>query len=114
MLITNKLDVSYLKMNNEQKALNLLGLTRRAGELISSEDIVLRAVKSRKVAFVFIAKDAGASTSKKFQDKCNFYKISYDLSFTKEQLNQATGQLRTVYGVTQNGFAKKFKELLTM
>lgn len=114
MSIINKHAVSYSKMNNEQKVLNLLGLTRRAGELISSEDIVLKAIKNQKVAFVFIAKDAGASTSKKFQDKCKFYKIAYDLSFTKEQLNQATGQQRTIYGVTQNGFAKKFKELLTM
>ena len=101
-------------MNNEQKVLNLLGLSRRAGELISSEDIVLSAIKKRKVLFVFIASDAGASTSKKFQDKCNFYNIAYDLSFTKEELNQATGQFRTIYGVTQKGFAKKFKELLTM
>ena len=101
-------------MTTNQSILNLLGLARRAGELISGEDTVLKAIRSRQVQLVLIASDAGNTTSKKFQDKCHYYEIPFDMTFEKQQLNSATGQARTVYGVTQSGFAHKIEELLQM
>ncbi|XCA67656.1 ribosomal L7Ae/L30e/S12e/Gadd45 family protein [Paucilactobacillus suebicus] len=101
-------------MTSNQPVLNLLGIARRAGSLISGEETVLKAIRSKKTFLVFISADAGNATSKKFKDKCQFYEIKYDMTFDKQQLNQATGQARTVYGVTQEGFARKFKELLQM
>lgn len=112
MLTTSKQDANCSM--NKQAILNLLGICRRAGELISGEETVLRAIRNQTAKFVFIAADTGSASSKKFQDKCQFYQIKYDMTFNKQQLNQATGQKRTVYAVTQAGFARKFKELLNM
>lgn len=114
MSTISKHDENYLIMNNNQAILNLLGIARRAGELSSGEETVLKAIRNQDAKFVFIAQDTGDSSSKKFQDKCQFYHIEYDKTFNKQQLNQATGQKRTVYAVTQLGFARKFKELLNM
>ena len=114
MSIINRPEENYLAMTNRQSILNLLGIARRAGELISGEDTVLKAIRSQKVQLVLIASDAGKTTSKKFQDKCHYYQVPFDITFEKQQLNTATGQARTVYGITQYGFAHKIEELLHM
>lgn len=100
--------------NNQQAILNLLGLARRAGQLTSGEGIVLKNIQTNKAKFVFLASDAGQASAKKFTDKCNFYHVPYNQQFTREQLSQATGQARTVFGVMQSGFARKFEDLTTM
>lgn len=100
--------------NNQQSVLNLLGLARRARQIESGEGSVLKSIQTRKAQFVFLAKDAGSATTKKFTDKCKFYRVSLCSLFTKQELSQATGQARTVICVTQSGFARKFEELLTM
>ncbi|WP_373842186.1 L7Ae/L30e/S12e/Gadd45 family ribosomal protein [Limosilactobacillus sp.] len=97
-----------------QVILNLLGLARRAGQLTSGEGTVLKNIQTNKAKFVFLASDAGAASVKKFTDKCKFYHVPYDQHFMREQLSQATGQARTVFGVMQSGFARKFEELMTM
>ena len=103
-----------MQKTNQQAILNLLGLARRAGQLTSGEGIVLKNIQTNKAKFVFLASDAGAASVKKFTDKCKFYHVPYDQHFTREQLSQATGQARTVFGVMQSGFARKFEELTTM
>ncbi|MGM9907556.1 L7Ae/L30e/S12e/Gadd45 family ribosomal protein [Limosilactobacillus sp.] len=100
--------------NNQQAVLNLLGLARRAGQLTSGEGIVLKNIQTNKAKFVFLASDAGKATAKKFTDKCSFYRVPYSQQFTRKQLSQATGQARTVFGVMQSGFARKFEDLMTM
>lgn len=101
-------------MKNSQAILQLIGLSTRARKLISGTDTVLRAIRSQKASLVLIATDTGDATKKKITDKCRFYNISYDASFSKQQLNQATGQTNTIYAVMDHGFAKKMKELLQM
>lgn len=100
--------------SSNQQILNLLGIAQRARQLTSGEGIVLKNIQTNKAKFVFLAKDAGAASAKKFIDKCNFYHVPYDQRFTKAQLSQATGQARTVFGVMQSGFARKFEELTIM
>lgn len=115
MLITYKHGKNYSAMNkNNQQILNLLGLTRRARQLQSGEEIVLRKIQTQQAKFVFLAADAGKASAKKITDKCNFYAIPFSAAFTRDQLSQATGQSRTVFCVMQSGFARKFEELLTM
>lgn len=98
----------------DQKVLGLLGLARRARQLVSGEAIVLKNIQTKQAKFVFLAQDAGPATKKKFTDKCRSYGVPCSQAFTKSQLSQATGQSRTVIGVVQPGFARKFEELLTM
>lgn len=100
--------------NQDQQVLNLLGLARAARQLVSGEAIVLKNIQTKKAKFVFLASDAGAASAKKFTDKCNFYHVPFCQQFTRKQLSQATGQARTVFGVMQSGFARKFEDLTTM
>lgn len=100
--------------NNQQAVLNLLGLARRAKQTQSGEGSVLKSIQTGNAQFVFLAKDAGSATAKKFTDKCNFYNVPLCSLFTKKQLSQATGQARTVISITQSGFARKFEDLLKM
>lgn len=65
MSTISKHDENYLIMNNNQAILNLLGIARRAGELSSGEETVLKAIRNQDAKFVFIAQDTGESSSKK-------------------------------------------------
>ncbi|WP_188204757.1 YlxQ-related RNA-binding protein [Desemzia incerta] len=101
-------------MTNEQKALNLLGLATRAGKLISGEDLTLKQVRSHQAKVVLIAKDASENTQKKISDKCQYYNIPYTVQYSKAELSQAIGKGRTILCLTDSGFAKKIRELLSI
>ncbi|MDR3190890.1 MAG: YlxQ-related RNA-binding protein [Lactobacillaceae bacterium] len=99
-------------MNNKQKLLNLLGLARRAGKLVTGEDMVLTAIRNGKASIVFFAADGGASSLKKFTDKTNSYDVAFSTALTRQELADATGMARTVIAVADRGFAKKMREYL--
>lgn len=62
-------------MTNEATVRGLLGLSRRAGQLVLGADLALKAAKSGKAAFLLA--DAGASdnTRKKLSDTSAYYRI---------------------------------------
>lgn len=101
-------------IKNKRQTMNLLGMARRAQKVVSGEATVLKAIQTQSVRLVFLVQDAGSATSKKFNDKCAYYNVPLNQSFTKLELSQAIGQSRTVIGITQSGFARKFEELLAM
>ncbi|MHC8518886.1 YlxQ-related RNA-binding protein [Weissella confusa] len=99
-------------MQNKQKLLNLLGLARRAGKLVTGEDMVLGAIRNGKASLVFFANDGGASSMKKFTDKTNSYNVPFTTALTRQELADATGLARTVLAVADRGFTKKMREYL--
>ncbi len=68
----------------QRKALNLLGLARKAGKLTTGQDLVLAAIRSGKAKVVLMANDCGQSTQKKFTDKCKSYDVALTTEFTKQ------------------------------
>lgn len=90
----------------QNKVLSLLGLSARAGKLVSGEYSTETAVKSGKAALVLVAEDASANTKKLFHDKCSFYEVPvYDFG-TKEMLGHAVGkELRASVAVLDAGLA---------
>lgn len=100
-------------MNNEQKALNLLGLAMRAQKIITGQSLSLNEITSERAKIVFIANDASENTKKKFLDKCQYYGIPTSLTFTEEEISQSIGKSRVVCVVTDKGFSKKLLELLS-
>jgi ribosomal protein L7Ae-like RNA K-turn-binding protein len=52
-------------MTNKQKILNMLGLARRAGKLVTGEELVVDEVRKQKAKLVFVASDASENTRKK-------------------------------------------------
>lgn len=108
---TNKHGSNYLAMNNEAKILGLLGLAQRARQLVTGEDMLIKAIRNHSIKFVFLSSDAGMSTAKKIHDQCNYYHVPLYADLTKAQLSGAIGRPRTAVGVTQAGFAKRFIQL---
>jgi len=103
--------MSCLAMDKE-KILNLLGLAMRAGKLVTGEELTIGDIRSNKAKFVLVAADASENTRKKIKDKCSYYKVPCDESFFQAELSHAIGKTRMVIGINDQGFAKKFKELI--
>lgn len=100
----------------QNKVLSFLGLSMKAGKLLSGEFSVEQAVKANKAFIVIVAEDASENTKKLFRDKCTFYNIPEYEYGTKEQLGRAIGkEIRASVAVTDSGLANKIEqELKTM
>lgn len=99
-------------MNQDQKVLNLLGMAMKAGKLVTGEDLTLKEIRKEQAKVVLVAVDASEKTKKKISDKCRHYQTPFVVHFTKAELSQAIGKDRTICATTDNGFGKKFRELL--
>lgn len=90
---------------NRQKVLNLLGLAKRAGMLVSGEDTVLKLLRQNKLKIVFIASDASDKQIDKFDKKCFFYNTQMNNDFTCDELSSAIGTpMRKILAITDQGF----------
>ncbi|AEB29780.1 hypothetical protein CAR_c10870 [Carnobacterium sp. 17-4] len=101
-------------MIEEQKVLNLLGMATRAGKLTTGEDLSLKEIRNQSAKIVIVATDASENTKKKVSDKCSYYEIPFIIHFTRSELSQAIGRERTICTITDKGFGKKFRELLSI
>lgn len=82
----------------------LLGLSARAGKLISGEMLCQKAIRRRKAKLVIISEEASDNTLKKFMNMCKYYKIDFVVVGSKEMLGEAVGKgSRTVLAVTDEG-----------
>lgn len=100
-------------MTPKTQALNLMGLAKRAGQLITGEGFALGAIRDGKAALIILASDASANTTKQFIDKSSFYEIPFVNTVTKADIAGALGVPRTVVAVVDSGFANKLLKLLT-
>lgn len=84
--------------------LSIIGIAFRARKAVSGEDLVLDAIRKKKAKIVFLASDAGINTTKRITDKCAFYNVLLNNSFSCEQLSKAVGQTnRMVIAITNEG-----------
>ena len=72
-------------MDKKQQISNLLGIAKRAGKIISGEELVI---------------------------KSNYYEIAVSTLFTEIELSHAIGQNRKVIALVDDGFAKKMESLM--
>ena len=103
---------SFCKLSkmNRDNTLNLLGLTQRAGKLVSGETFVLEKIKSKEAKLVFVASNASLNTSRRLKQKAWFYEIDVIDSFTSEELSNSIGKVsRKTIAVLDKGFAEKMK-----
>lgn len=98
-------------MLNRQKQLNLLGLSTKAGKLVSGEETVLADIKKRQVKLVIVANDCSDNTKKKIVDKCSFYNIPYIEQFTTAEISYSIGKKRSIVAFADSGFASSFQKL---
>ncbi|WP_209122347.1 YlxQ family RNA-binding protein [Alkalihalobacillus sp. BA299] len=98
---------------NENKWLSLLGLAARARKIVSGEELVIKEIRKRQVQLVIVSTDASEGTTKKVNDKCNFYNTPIRVTGTRDVLGQAIGKReRVVLGVIDQGFANKLISLI--
>ncbi len=87
---------------------NTLGLAKRAKCAVVGNDAVMDAIRSGVAKLVFLARDAGLNTNKKYHDKCAFYHVSLYECLTRDELGRAFGRANcAVVAVTDPGFAAK-------
>lgn len=97
-------------LNHEM--MSILGLCARARQL-SSGSTLLNDIRSHKVKFVIVAKDASDNTKKRITDKCHYYCIDYMIIGDADSISKAIGKNnRVALGILDKGFADKIKSKL--
>lgn len=99
-------------MDKKQQLANLIGLSKRAGKVITGEDLVTKAIQNGRARLIFIASDASSNLFKKITDKVSYYEVTLCQEFSENELSQAIGQNRKVIAVTDDGFVKKMESLM--
>lgn len=89
------------------KLLNLLGLAMRAGKVVTGEEQVIKAVRTKRATLVFLSVDAARNVRKKVENKCAFYQVPTIQYGTRRELGSAVGKPeRVVIAVTDPGFTR--------
>lgn len=91
-----------------QKQLNLLGLARRAGLLVSGDEQVEKALKAGKLHLIVIAKDVSERTLSRYEGLCQREQIPLYKQLTSRSISQALGQKRSIVGLLDAGMTKTF------
>lgn len=93
------------------KILNNIGLCHRARGVIFGQELTLEAIRAKKCYLVFVASDAGENAKKQMNDKCTYYNVPIDNSYTSDELSQACGKDNLkVIGIKDQGFVKILKK----
>ena len=81
---------------------------------VLSRSLQVKSIAANETKLVVIANDASANTKKKITDKCHFYHVDYFIVDENiETISKAVGKNnRVALGITNQGFAKKIKELI--
>lgn len=90
----------------QDKILQLVGLSTRAGRTVSGEFSTEKAVKSGTAHVVIVSAEASENTRKKFQNMCAYYRVPVYFYGTKEELGNAMGkEFRASLAVTDAGLS---------
>ena len=103
-------------MSNAMTALDrlrgLLGLSQRAGRLLTGMDNTLGAIRTGKAILVLADESAAENTMKKLADACIYYHVPL-AKLPEDLLSCATGRDGRMMGaLTDAGFAEKVKGLI--
>ena len=91
--------------------LSLMGIARKANKLIFGTNDTLQEMKKSKIFLAVIASDISAKTEKEIRFAAGNLPV-IRAPFTLQQFSDATGRIAGVIGVADEGFARRFEELL--
>jgi len=93
----------------------LLGISQRAGKLISGQDSVERAAMAKKVFLIIVSNDASQNTKKKMESLSIKTNIPIYYWAQSDELGKAIGkEQRKVIGITDKGIAKKIQRCINL
>lgn len=99
---------------DNQACLSLLGLAFRAGKCIVGEELIVKEIRKGKIKLLLYANDISKQTEKKLLNTCQTYNVVHMKVGDREEISRAIGKHdRVAVAITDSGFAKKFKELLS-
>ena len=100
--------------HNQEKALHLLGIARKANRLAIGEEPAGIACRSGKARLLLVAQDAGEHTVRRAQSFCRSGKPAWmQVGFTKEELGNGLGcNACALCAVLDPALAKAFVETL--
>lgn len=95
------------------KALNLLGLARRANLISIGFDSVKSAIKSQKSTLILFAADLSNRTKEQVENLAKPQKIAtITTSYTAEDFFAALGKRGAIISVNDEGFTTSIKKIL--
>jgi ribosomal protein L7Ae-like RNA K-turn-binding protein len=98
----------------DHKVYAMLGLSTKAGKVVSGDATCERTIKSGRAKLVIVAEDASPNTQKKYTDLCTFRNISLRFFGNKEMLGKAMGKIsRGVLVILEENFSKRILELIS-
>ena len=93
----------------------LLGISRKAGKLISGQETVERAVNAEKVFLIMVSNDASNNTKEKMKSLGIKGKIPVFYCYHSDELGKAIGKRqRKVIGITDKGLAKEIQRRIKL
>ena len=98
-----------------RKIASLLSLCTKAGLLKTGEETAEKLLQRGDAKLVIVADDASDNTKNKFINKCFFYQKPVRVFGERAALSKCVGKSnRTVYVVTDSGFATRLCDLIDM
>jgi len=90
-----------------KKFCSMLGISKKAGKLVSGSYNVEKFIKIKKLFLVIFAMDTSENTAKNIKRLCENYNIDYIFYGNKEILGKCIGrELIAVIGITDEGLSK--------
>ena len=88
-----------------------MGFARKSGNLISGSNTCVFSMKKGKVRLLLIAEDASENTKKKMTSEAKAGNVQVRIFGDSGEMSRAVGESgRTVFGITDENFAKVIKE----
>lgn len=95
------------------KVYGLLGITAKAGKVLSGTDLVLEEMAKKRVKLVIIAEDASEKTIKNMKYYCNKEKIDIIVYGNINDNSKAIGKRnRAVIGIKDSNLADSIKNII--
>lgn len=76
----------------KKETLNMIGLAKRAGGVMSGSYLVEQALHRRKAKLVILAEDASENTKKQIINQCHYRAVPVTVIGQKAELGHALGQ----------------------
>ena len=100
-------------MINNQKILGLLGISAKAGKIVSGTDACIQAIEKRKIKLIIVSDEASDKTKKNFEYICNKYNTKMKIFETIENLSKAIGKKnRAVLGIKDINLSNEIEKII--